>query len=124
MFVERQAELPGALAGWKPEGGRAVFSFSNMGWVSLLKGFWWRHQKVRRVNRLVRRQLPHHLPGAQAGWTIIAENHPHDCVLYVAYTLADQPGFNHHRYFRVTYTDWSVTMLDEGYRPERWGPYL
>lgn len=112
-----QSELP-------PPKGTRTQPFSDMGWLTSFREFWQRHQKVKRVTRAVHREVPRIVPGAQISWSIIAENHPQECVLYLTYLQPDQPGVKQARYFRVRLDDWTVTMLEENYRPERWGPYL
>ena len=89
-----------------------------------LKNHLHRRQRVKKVTRAVQAYSRQSFPGTVPDWSLIAEDHPEECVVYQTYRRAgSQTALLLHRFFRVNLADLSVTSLDETYRPSKWGPY-
>ena len=54
----------------------------------------------------------------------MAEDRPHECVVYLTYRPEGNPAWtNVHRFFLVRLPELEVIPLKEDYTPARWGPF-
>jgi len=81
-------------------------------------------RRIRSITKVVHQHSRKAFPQDQPVWTMVAEDHVHECVVYVAYEPAGRAEVRQpHRFFKVHLPEMSVTNLAETYHPERWGPF-
>ena len=82
-----------------------------------------RRRRARSVTNVVRRYSRQAFPQDQPVWSMVAEDRPNECVVYMTYERKDtvtKPA--PHRFFKVELPNLSVTALQEDYYPAQWGP--
>ena len=99
--------------------GRA--GFLNLGsWVASYVA---RRRRLRTYTGVVREYSARLYPQAMPAWSMIAEERPGECVVYLTYRRQADASQPLHRFFLVRLPDLSVTVLQAGYSPVRWGPF-
>ena len=91
---------------------------------SLILEFFARRRRIRSLTKVVHEYSRKAFPQDKPVWTMVAEDRPDECVVYVAYEFTGQAGASQpHRFFKVQLPELSVSTLAETYHPQRWGPY-
>ncbi len=90
-----------------------------------IKNYLQRRHRTKVVTRAAQTYARQLFPGMTPDWCLIAEEHPRECVVYQTYRPTGSPTtLLLHRFFRVKLDDLTVTSLEAGYWPEKWGPFL
>ena len=100
-----------------------TFDSGLKGFSTILEYFA-RRRRIRSLTRVVHQHSRKAFPQDRPVWTMVDEDRPDECVVYVTYehdgrAEARQP----HRFFKVQFPEMTVTNMAETYHPERWGPY-
>jgi len=83
-----------------------------------------RQARMRRVTQVASRHSRAMFPEDRPVWSMVAEEHPDACVVYVTYERdATVKQSLAHRFFKVKLPDLSVVDLQSEYYPAQWGPY-
>jgi len=84
-----------------------------------------RRRRITQITRVAREHSSQAFPQDRPAWSMVAEDRPDECVVFVAYqAVSDAVPALPHRFFRVKLPELSVNMMAETYHPEHWGPYL
>lgn len=88
-----------------------------------MTGYVARRRRMQSVTGIARRYSRELFPEDQPVWSMVAEDRPNECIVYVTYERRElETSLAPHRFFKVTLPGMSVTTLQEDYYPAQWGP--
>ena len=93
-----------------------------MNMLSAMADYISRRQRVRSVTSVARLYSRQAFPEDQPVWSMVAEDRPDECVVYMTYERKETASApTPHRFFKVELPNLSVTALQEDYYPAQWG---
>ncbi len=81
-------------------------------------------RRIKRATRAARHFSAAEFPADVPTWSMVAENRPDECVVYLTYSrqTASESTFPH-RFFKVDMRELKVAPLQPDYYPQQWGPF-
>ena len=81
-------------------------------------------RRLKRALRAVRHYSASKFPQDEPVWSMVAENRPDECVIYMTYNRPEtSPSTAPHRFFKVDMRELKVAPLQPDYYPQQWGPF-
>ena len=81
-------------------------------------------RRVQQATRAAHSFSTSQFPGDVPTWSMVAENRPDECVVYLTYSRQESSSTNFpHRFFKVDMRELKVAPLQPDYYPRQWGPF-